>query len=42
MNVLKRPMLFNTGRFVFQWFKNIYVIDFCSVLICAEMVILTS
>jgi len=37
---LKRPVLNNIGRFVFQWFKNISVVDICSVFIEHEMVIL--
>jgi len=37
---LKRPVLNNIGRFVFQWFKNIFVVDVCYVFICIEMVIL--
>jgi hypothetical protein len=38
--ILKRPVFFNIGRFVFQWFKNISLVDVCYVFICIEMVIL--
>ncbi len=40
MNVLKRPVLNNIGRFVFQGFKNIPVDDFYTVFINNELVIL--
>jgi hypothetical protein len=40
MNVLKRPVLNNIGRFVFQQFKNISDGDVCCVFIGIEIVIL--
>jgi hypothetical protein len=40
MNVLKRPVLNNIGRFVFQQFKNISDVDVCCVFIGIEIVIL--
>jgi hypothetical protein len=41
MKILKRPVLNNIGRFIFQRFKNILVVDVCYVLITTEMVILS-